>query len=310
MATDLQPFEAIADLERAIADAEANERRAHDAVVQTDTALGSASAARGPVNGKLKRALEHEQLSPIAVPELADAAAEELDKAAAEREELTAGLETEERTLDRAHAALQTRQTGIRGKITAVNLQIKNAEGHLPESHRGELPDLSLSHEELETALDQLVSRLNVAVSAIQKLAGAADDAFEVVRLLIEDESFRRLEPHVADNLRRFQAETLYYFGDIDPAGLRIGSQAAQRRALRHALPLQPAASLYTWLVEYGKRTPLEGSEHVTDQDIGWLPSDLRGPVTALFASRQRVPQESLGTHALMSGRVPECSFG
>jgi hypothetical protein len=66
----------------------------------------------------------------------------------------------------------------------------------------------------------------------------------------------------------------------------------------------------YTWLVEHGRRTPLEGSEHVTDQDIGWLPSDLRGPVTALFASRQRVPQESLGTHALMSGRVPEWSFG
>jgi hypothetical protein len=208
VATDLQPFEAIADLERAIADAEADERRAHDAVVQTDTALGSASAARGPVNGKLKRALEHEQLSPIAVPELADAAAEELDRAAAEREELTAGLETEERTLDRAHAALQTRQTRIKGKITAVNLQIKNAEGHLPESHRGELPDLSLSHEELETELDQLVSRLNVAVSAIEKLAGAADDAFEVVRLLIEDESFRRLEPHVADNLRRFTVRT------------------------------------------------------------------------------------------------------
>jgi len=70
------------------------------------------------------------------------------------------------------------------------------------------LPDLSLSHEELEIALDQLVSRLNVAVSAIQKLAGAADDAFEVVRLLVEDESFRRLEPHVADNLRRFTART------------------------------------------------------------------------------------------------------
>jgi hypothetical protein len=208
VATDLQPFEAIADLERAIADAEANERLARDAVVHTDTALGSASAARGPVNGKLKRALEHENLSPIAVLELADAAAEELDKAAAEREELAVGLETEERTLDRAHAALLTRQTGIKGKITAVNAQIKNAEGHLPETHRGELPDLSLSHEELEIALDQLVSRLNVAVSAIQKLAGAADDAFEVVRLLIEDESFRRLEPQVADNLRRFTART------------------------------------------------------------------------------------------------------
>ena len=74
--------------------------------------------------------------------------------------------------------------------------------------HRGALPDLSLTLEELETALDCLVSRLNVAVAAIHKLAGAADDAFEAVRLLIEDETFRRLEPHVADNLRRFAARS------------------------------------------------------------------------------------------------------
>jgi len=47
-----------------------------------------------------------------------------------------------------------------------------------------------------------------VAVAAIHKLAGAADDAFEAVRLLIEDETFRRLEPHVADNLRRFTARS------------------------------------------------------------------------------------------------------
>jgi hypothetical protein len=77
-----------------------------------------------------------------------------------------------------------------------------------PETHRDELPDLSLNHEELETTLDRLVSRLNVAVSAIQKLAGAANDAFEVIRLLIEDETFRRLEPHVAENLRRFSARS------------------------------------------------------------------------------------------------------
>jgi len=30
----------------------------------------------------------------------------------------------------------------------------------------------------------------------------------------------------------------------------------------------------------------LEGSERVTDQDIAWLSPDVRGLVTALFASR------------------------
>jgi hypothetical protein len=115
-------------------------------------------------------------------------------------------------------------------------------------------------------------------------------------------------ETFIDELISRFQAEALYYFGDIDPAGLRIASQAAQRRALRLALPLQPAASLYMWLLQHGRRTPLEGSERVTDQDIAWLPPDVRGLVTALFASKQRVPQEALGTRVLMFERVPELS--
>lgn len=61
------------------------------------------------------------------------------------REELAAGLEIEVRGLDRTHAALQTRLTGIKGKITAVNAQVNNAEGHLPET---KLPELSLSRDE------------------------------------------------------------------------------------------------------------------------------------------------------------------
>jgi hypothetical protein len=113
-------------------------------------------------------------------------------------------------------------------------------------------------------------------------------------------------ETFIDELIGRFQAHALYYFGDIDPAGLRIASQAAQRRALRLTLPLQPAASLYTWLLEHGRRTPLEGSERVTDQDLAWLSPDMRERVTTLFASMQRIPQEALGTGALMSGRVPD----
>ncbi|WP_456636334.1 Wadjet anti-phage system protein JetD domain-containing protein [Bradyrhizobium sp. USDA 10063] len=113
-------------------------------------------------------------------------------------------------------------------------------------------------------------------------------------------------ETFIDELIGRFQAEALYYFGDIDPAGLRIASQAAQRRALRLAPPLQPAASLYAWLLEHGTRTPLEASERATDEDLAWLPPNMRGLVTTLFASKQRVPQEALGTRVLMSGRVPD----
>jgi hypothetical protein len=44
------------------------------------------------------------------------------------------------------------------------------------------------------------------------------------------------------DELRiHFQAKALFYFGDLDPAGIRIGSRAAERRAERSGVPLQPS---------------------------------------------------------------------
>ncbi|WP_065751065.1 Wadjet anti-phage system protein JetD domain-containing protein [Bradyrhizobium paxllaeri] len=113
-------------------------------------------------------------------------------------------------------------------------------------------------------------------------------------------------ETFIDELIGRLQAQALYYFGDIDPAGLRIASRAAQRRAWRLALPLQPAPSLYTWLLEHGTRTPLEGNERVADEDLAWLPPDIRSSVTALFASKQRVPQEALGTRVLMSAHVSD----
>src|SRR6516165_1636084 len=97
---------------------------------------------------------------------------------------------------------------GSRARLRLLMRRRRMPKGTSRRPHRGALPDLSLTLEELETALDCLVSRLNVAVAAIDKLAGAADDAFEAVRLLIEDETFRRLEPHVADNLRRSTARS------------------------------------------------------------------------------------------------------
>jgi hypothetical protein len=103
-------------------------------------------------------------------------------------------------------------------------------------------------------------------------------------------------ETFIDELVRRFQAQALYYLGDINPPGLRIASQAAQRRASRLVAPLQPAASLYSWPLEHGTRTLLAGSERVTEEDIAWLPSEMRALVTTLFASKQRVPQEALRT--------------
>jgi hypothetical protein len=97
----------------------------------------------------------------------------------------------------------------------------------------------------------------------------------------------------------RFKASAVFYFGDIDPAGLRIASRAAERRAARGTTPLQPAGRLYAWLLAHGMRTALKSSERALPRDLAWLPDDLRSGAEALFAAGQRIPQEALGTRVL-----------
>jgi hypothetical protein len=111
-------------------------------------------------------------------------------------------------------------------------------------------------------------------------------------------------EMFIDELLDRFEATELFYFGDIDPAGLRIASRAAVRRALRQVCPLQPAAALYGWLLAHGARTALKQTERASPADLAWLPQELRGAVDALFAARQRIPQESLGARVLATSSM------
>lgn len=115
-------------------------------------------------------------------------------------------------------------------------------------------------------------------------------------------------ETFIDELLDRFAANALYYFGDIDPAGIRIGSGAAKRRSARQAVPLQPATPLYTWLLEHGRRTKLSNKERARQEDLDWLPVEVRPRVESLFSDGQRIPQESLGTQVLvgMSLNLPD----
>jgi hypothetical protein len=106
-------------------------------------------------------------------------------------------------------------------------------------------------------------------------------------------------EAFIDELLSRFRAAAVFYFGDIDPAGLRIASRAAKRRENRHAVPLMPSVDLYTWLLAHGPRTPLMRQQRSLPDDIAWLPQQLRPEVEALFAARQRIPQEALGLRVL-----------
>lgn len=111
-------------------------------------------------------------------------------------------------------------------------------------------------------------------------------------------------ETFIDELLNRFKSTKLLYFGDIDPAGLRIARGAADRRAQRQALPLQPADMLYGWLLAHGTRTALQSTQRANSRDLAWLPDVLRTRVDTLFAEGLRIPQESLGTRALMTGAV------
>lgn len=98
--------------------------------------------------------------------------------------------------------------------------------------------------------------------------------------------------------------ERVYYFGDLDRAGLRIavGSAAA---AAEHGLPaVRPAAAYYAHLLAGGPawHRP-DTSNPSTSADHGalsaWLPSGMRSAVEDLLSGRRRIPQERLGLDAL-----------
>ena len=202
--SDLEPFATIADLVRAIQDAEQAELQCRTAVTQAEAALNSARSALGPVSGKIERAEKKTGLKPIHVPEFAQAPAELCASEAALREHQVESLETDIRILDREWSALSARYNEIKDKLSHVQALAKRAEGHLPEASRDELPDLSLAHEALEPALDEVIARLGDARATISRLEKEAEGCFDEVRQLIEGENFRRLELQVADHLRRY----------------------------------------------------------------------------------------------------------
>ena len=105
--------------------------------------------------------------------------------------------------------------------------------------------------------------------------------------------------------LERCDSRALLYLGDLDPRGLRIAAATAARRAARRAIPLSPAVTFYDWLLARGRRVLAESRERPRAAYLAWLPERLRVPVAELFAARQRIPQESLGTRALR-GWSPE----
>jgi hypothetical protein len=205
--TDLQPYAGVADLGRAITEAETAERRCHTAVAQAEAAAVSAQSALGPISGKIDRAKKN-GIHPIPVPEFLQAPADVCASESVRREQEIETLEGEIKSLDRECNSLRTRHNDIKSKLSHIQALAKRADGHLSDASRSELPDLSVAHDALEPALDQLIARIGEARATINTLEKEAESSFETVRQIVEGDNFRRLEPQVADHLRRYSHRT------------------------------------------------------------------------------------------------------
>jgi hypothetical protein len=103
--------------------------------------------------------------------------------------------------------------------------------------------------------------------------------------------------------------ERVFYFGDLDLAGLRIAA-GASAYAVASGLPeLRAAAPCYRFLLDgpaRWRRSDKTNSQRYPDYDevCWWLPWSLRGSVRELLQARQRIPQERLSLRVLR--RTPE----
>jgi Protein of unknown function C-terminus (DUF2399) len=89
------------------------------------------------------------------------------------------------------------------------------------------------------------------------------------------------------------------YFGDLDPAGLRIPA-AASVLAQEHGLPpVRPATGLYAALLERGLARARRGARTVAgdgpDDLVAWLDPEHRERARAVLAAGDRLAQEALG---------------
>lgn len=71
--------------------------------------------------------------------------------------------------------------------------------------------------------------------------------------------------------LERCESRQLFYFGDLDARGLRIGAGARTMARRAKAVPLLPAATFYAWLLAQGVRVPAESGEWADADDLAWL---------------------------------------
>lgn len=99
----------------------------------------------------------------------------------------------------------------------------------------------------------------------------------------------------LGDVLRQTQGSSVFYFGDLDPVGVRIPLQLIDAG---HTA-MKPDLALYELALHYGRRRP--GVIRSTGDAASlarWLPS-LATAIESVWSEGCRIPQESVGTELL-----------
>jgi len=110
-------------------------------------------------------------------------------------------------------------------------------------------------------------------------------------------------EALLALRVSREPVRRAFYFGDIDPSGLRVPARAAELVA---PLPLLPAAPLYTLLLDRDQRgAGRERMGEATQRHLRWLGEPLASRARAVIESGARLAQEALTAAALGAHGAP-----
>lgn len=100
-------------------------------------------------------------------------------------------------------------------------------------------------------------------------------------------------------------ASRVFYFGDLDPQGLRIPRVASQT-GLHHGLPaIEPDVWSYAHLLQIGKPSAQSEPSEVAEADLAWL-GEVREPAAAVLTAGSRLAQESLHAQWLRGQRWAE----
>ncbi len=95
----------------------------------------------------------------------------------------------------------------------------------------------------------------------------------------------------------------VFYFGDLDPAGLRIPRRATERAQELGLPPVEPHRWSYGQLLSLAAAaSSADDPAAVTPADLAWL-GELAGTAQPLLVSGQRLAQEHMGWEFLHEGR-------